>query len=113
VVVHTVSGGTSYAPLESGGPLAGTMIEYPHGNTTYDIPDIRRKFQACRDKITTSGDMVYRRRGIIRASLTEFANCFPLLALNVSTADTYAIIEKTKDSALFAVECKVMKIRDF
>lgn len=94
-------------------PMAGGMVEYPHGTITQDTPDIRNKFQQLRDEMISSGDMVYRRRGILRASLTEFANCFPLLALNVSTAATYAITKKQKDSALFAVECKVVRIRDF
>lgn len=32
---------------------------------------------------------------------------------NLSTAQTYATTDSSKDSALFAVECRILKIRNF
>jgi len=92
-------------------PLAGAMVEYPHGANT--DPAMRNKFHTLRDGMISSGQMTYLRCGVVRASLTELANCFPLLALNLSIAETYAVTKKQKDSALFGVLCKVVKIRDF
>lgn len=92
-------------------PLAGAMVEYPHGSNL--APEIRNKFQALFGEMISSGEPLFIRRGVLRAALPEFSNCFPLLALNVSTAETYALTKKQKNSALFAVECKVTKIRDF
>lgn len=53
------------------------------------------------------------RHGIVRASLAKLSNSFPLLGLNVSTAQAYSVTQKQKDSALFEVECRVTKIHDF
>jgi len=92
-------------------PLAGAMVEYPHANNM--DPDIRKKFQTIYDEMISSGEPIVIRGGVLRASLPEFSNCFPLLAMNVSIAKAYAITKKQKYSALFAVECKVTKIRDF
>jgi len=92
-------------------PLTGAMVEYPHGSNI--TPKIRNKFKALYDEMTSSGETFFIRSGVLRAALPEFSNCFPLLALNISTAETYAITEKQEHSALFAVECKVTKIRDF
>jgi hypothetical protein len=100
-------------------PMAGSMIEYPlmiacpRDTRTSDTHNLHKRFRALRREMISSGKVFYRRQGIIRASSMELANFYPLLSLNVSTAQAYAITKKQKDSALFAVECKVVKIRDF
>ncbi|MBI5744307.1 MAG: hypothetical protein HY952_07145 [Elusimicrobia bacterium] len=91
-------------------PMAGKMIEYPHGNTS---PVAYKKLSELRSGLMASGQQIYIRRGMLRASLQQLANVIPLLGLNVSTAQVYSIYEKRKDSALFGVECRVVKIRDF
>jgi hypothetical protein len=93
-------------------PTAGAPMEYPF-NIIPNGSELQRKFAVFRAKLIESGNLIYRRCGILRASFTELSNCFPLLSLNISTAATYAITKKEKDSALFALECKVTKIRDF
>ncbi|MGD9643722.1 MAG: hypothetical protein AB7V08_13405 [Elusimicrobiales bacterium] len=92
-------------------PMAGAMIEYPTAHSS--IAELSKKLNALRDEMIESGRLMFRRRGIIRASLANLANCFPLLSLNLSTAQTYATIKKEKDSALFGVECRVVRIRQF
>jgi hypothetical protein len=93
--------------------LAGTMIEYPHLKTLSSRPGLVERLDTLREEMFASGEIVYHRRGTIRASLTELANLFPLLSLNLSTANTYSITEKQKDSAIFGMECRVLRIRDF
>jgi len=91
--------------------MAGEMIEYPQGNI---IPvKILKRFQSLGESVTASGDRIFMRRGLLRASSREFHNCFPLLELNLDTASTYGITHKQKDSALFSISCDVVKIRDF
>lgn len=92
-------------------PQAGAIVEYPR----LDIlpAELRKKILAFQTELASSGRPIFLRLGILRASLHGLSNCFPLLSLNVSTAATYSVTEKAKDSALFGVECKVTKIRDF
>jgi len=92
-------------------PMAGAVVEYPRMDILHS--DIQKKILGYQSELAASGRPTYLRLGILRASLLEIANCYPLLSLNVSTAATYAITEKRKDSALFTVECKVTRIRDF
>ncbi|HAT72196.1 MAG TPA: hypothetical protein DCS63_05210 [Elusimicrobia bacterium] len=92
-------------------PMAGAIVEYPRMDILHS--DMQKKILDYQSELASSGRPTYLRLGILRASLLELANCYPLLSLNVSTAATYAITEKRKDSALFTVECKVTKIRDF
>lgn len=92
-------------------PMAGAIIEYPRMDI---LPaDLRKKILGFQTELASSGRPIFLRLGILRASLHGLSNCFPLLSLNVSTAATYSVIEKEKDSALFGVECKVTKILDF
>ncbi|MCM2266692.1 MAG: hypothetical protein NDI60_02835 [Elusimicrobiales bacterium] len=91
-------------------PMAGGMIELNRGE---EFLATQKKLNALRKKIISDGEVGYIRSGIVRASVREFSNCIPLLSLNISTAHTYQITEARKDSALLAVECKVVKIRDF
>lgn len=92
-------------------PMAGMIVEYPRIDVLHS--DMQKKILNYQSELASSGQPIYMRLGILRASLLELANCYPLLSLNVSTAATYAITEKCKDSALFAVECKVTRIREF
>jgi hypothetical protein len=93
--------------------LAGAMIEYPHLRTLSSKPGLAERLNALREEMFSSGEIIYHRRGTIRASITELSNLFPLLSLNLSTANTYSITEKQKDSAIFGMECRVLKLRDF
>ncbi len=49
----------------------------------------------------------------MRADARDFAAFFPLMSLNLSTAQTYSITEKTEHSAMFAVEGRIVKLKDF
>ncbi|MGD9643733.1 MAG: hypothetical protein AB7V08_13460 [Elusimicrobiales bacterium] len=90
-------------------PMAGGHIETPHTVVTSLKENIWQRME----EIINSGKPVFRRHGVMRASATELRNIFPLLTLNVGTMDSYSVTEKQKDSALFGIETKVVKIRDF
>ncbi len=91
-------------------PMAGAMLEYP---ARWTLLAAQKKAIELRTDLIAKGEEVYSRRGILRASLPELSNFFPMLALNTSAAQTYAVTEKEKGSALFAVESRVVKIHDF
>lgn len=91
-------------------PMAGAMVEFPHGTTYLGLFN---RMSELREQLLSSGNVVYKRRGLLRASLGRLANVAPLLSLNVSTAQSYAVYEKQKDTALFAVECSIVKVLDF
>ncbi|OGR68464.1 MAG: hypothetical protein A2179_06040 [Elusimicrobia bacterium GWC2_63_65] len=64
-------------------------------------------------ELLESGKSSWQRLGFMRADAKDFANFFPVMSLNMTTASTYAITEKTAHSAMFAVEGRVVKLRDF
>ena len=90
-------------------PMAAAVVEGPHAMP----PDVMNKMIERDKEFISSGKPVFARRGIIRASAAEFWNYFPMINLNVATAATYGVTEKQKDSALFAIEATVVKLRDF
>jgi len=90
--------------------MTGAMLEYP---PRWPLLQTQKKALELRRELVAQGEEVYSRRGIFRASLSDLANFFPLLSLNVSTAQTYAVTKKAKGTALFAVEGRVVKIMDF
>ena len=92
-------------------PFAAEMVETPQLNTLDEA--LVAKYKKCREAVIASGTREWARTGIIRADATAFRNFYPLMSLNMSTAATYAITEKTDRSALFAIIGRVVKIRDF
>ncbi|HAY23434.1 MAG TPA: hypothetical protein DDW67_08310 [Elusimicrobia bacterium] len=90
-------------------PMSREHIETPH----VVVNSLKEKIWLRMDEMINSGRPIFRRHGVMRASSSELRNLFPLLTLNVATMDTYAVTEKQKDSALFSIETKVVKIRDF
>ncbi|MCX5792547.1 MAG: hypothetical protein NTY45_10120 [Elusimicrobia bacterium] len=91
-------------------PFAGKMVEFPQLMT---VPDIRKNLENIQDELIASGKPMYSRRGIIRADTLAIADFFPVLSLNTAAAQAYAITNKTENSAIFAVDCRVTKILDF
>ena len=49
----------------------------------------------------------------VRADAAAFREFFPLLISNISVDQTYAVSEKTEKSALYWVEGKIVRLRDF
>ncbi len=92
-------------------PFAGAMLEYPHLATLK--PELLKKIESSDKELLKTSNPVWYRMGVIRADETAFRSFFPLMGVNISTAQTYAITEKSEKSALFIVEGKILKIRNF
>lgn len=92
-------------------PLAGAMVEYPHLATL--APGLMKKLREYDDELVAEGQPVWFNNGIIRADEVVFRSFFPVMGVNICTAQTYAVTEKTERSALFMVEGRIIKLRDF
>ena len=92
-------------------PLVDSMVEFPRAELLpAGCGDRMEKFQ---DELLASGSGAWRRRGFLRADARDFAAFFPLMSLNMSTAATYSVTEKGPATAMFAVEGRVVKLKDF
>ena len=89
--------------------LAGAMLELPRPN----VSKTARKLRQMRETLISEGEELYSRRGTLRADTDEFMNFLPLMALNLSAAHAYGITKGTGKSAIFGVELRAVKIRDF
>lgn len=92
-------------------PFAGAMLEYPH-LATLD-PALMKRLGERSSLLTAEGAPVWMSRGIIRADEVALRSFFPIMGLNIQTAQTYAITEKTDRSALFMVEGRITKLKKF
>lgn len=91
--------------------LVDSMVEFPRAEIMpAGYGDRMEKFQ---DELLASGGRAWRRLGFLRADARDFAAFFPLMSLNMSTAATYAVTEKGPATAMFAVEGRVVKLKDF
>ena len=92
-------------------PLTDCMLEFPRAELMpAGYGDRMEKYQ---EELLVSSVSIWRRLGFMRADAKEFASFFPMMSLNMSTAQTYAVTEKTAHSAMFAVEGRIVKLRDF
>ncbi|MCM2268385.1 MAG: hypothetical protein NDI60_11515 [Elusimicrobiales bacterium] len=92
-------------------PLTDRMLEFPRAEIMpAGYGDRMEKYQ---EELLASGVSAWHRLGFVRADGRDFAAFYPMMSLNMSTAQTYAITEKTEHSAMFAVEGRIVKLRDF
>jgi len=92
-------------------PIAGMLKDFPHQNT---MPaGLRKKIEDYKTGLSLKGKRIYRGRITFRADERELSGFIPVMDVNLTTASTYAIHEKTPNSALFVVEGSVIKLRDF
>jgi len=92
-------------------PLTGMLKDFPHQNIM--PPELRKKTEDYKSKLSSKGTRLYRGRITLRADERELSGFIPVMDVNLTTASTYAIHEKTGNSALFVVEGSVIKLRDF
>lgn len=87
------------------------IVEFPRGEVMpAGYGERMEKYQR---ELLDSGKASWQRLGFMRADAKEFAGFFPVMSLNMTTASTYGITEKTEHSAMFAVEGRIVKLRDF
>ncbi|HBB67403.1 MAG TPA: hypothetical protein DCZ93_08930 [Elusimicrobia bacterium] len=93
-------------------PLASMLVEFP--NLEVIDQELKEKVKKYDKDLVDSGVNKWRRAGIIRADAPVLYNSYPpLMSLNVSAAYTYNTTRKTDNSALFFVESRLVKLRDF
>lgn len=91
--------------------LAEEMVEYPHLTASVEV--MTRKLLKYQEELIGAGANAWLRRGIIRADADTLCGFFPIMGMSLSTAHSYAVTEKTPKSALYAVEGRIVKLRDF
>jgi len=92
-------------------PLTHMMLESPNqGNSSSGAG---AKWQQYRSTLLSTRKYLWFRDGIIRADEEAFRNFIPIMKLLLSTAESYKITRKTSKSALFYVESRIAKLRDF
>lgn len=92
-------------------PLAARMVEYPRMSAT--VAEMMGRLMKYQEELIAAGDKAWMRRGIIRADADRLGDFFSLMGLNLSAAHTYTITKKTKRSAIYAVEGRITKLKDF
>jgi len=91
--------------------LADALLTYPNMNTL--PPDFGKKLRACNRKLLETGQEIYPHSIIVRANDNDFRSYIQILGTSLSTAATYAVTEKSDKTALFMVDAKISKLRDF
>lgn len=91
--------------------LADAIVEFPRAEL---MPaGYGERMEGYQRALLDGGASSWQRLGFMRADAREFANFYPVMGLNMTTASTYAVTEKTEHSAMFAVEGRVVKLGDF
>jgi len=89
----------------------GVILEFPRAEIMpTGLNDRMREYQA---KMLSGGSLTWRRLNVLRADAQELTAFYPVLSLSMSAATGYGVAEKTKHSAMFAIESKVVKLFDF
>ncbi|HNW44731.1 MAG TPA: hypothetical protein PKI19_09520 [Elusimicrobiales bacterium] len=91
-------------------PLAESLVEYPNRAAA---PELFARAMERHNELVKTGKGAWFRRGIIRADADAMKDFYQLMAMNISSVTAFSIKQKTPKSALFAVEAKAVKIRDF
>ncbi len=91
--------------------LTGLFKTYPHQDLM--SPELRKKVADHDSALASAGEELYPRNLILRADESELRNFFPMMDVNLDAAGTYAINKKSEKSALFMIQGKVTKIRNF
>jgi len=87
------------------------ILEFPRAEIM--PPGLNDRMRGYQAQMLTSGSPAWRRMNVLRADAQELAAFYPVLSLSMSAATGYGVMEKTKRSAMFAIESKVVKLFDF
>ena len=91
-------------------PLVGAQIELPRKAS---CPELFERLGQRHDELVASGEPVWFRRAILRADENALRDFFQLMSVTLSSASAYSVREKTPASAMFAMETRAVKLRDF
>ncbi|MCX5785886.1 MAG: hypothetical protein NTX59_09365 [Elusimicrobia bacterium] len=105
-ILKEVKKGAYKCPLSS-----YSSVDFPHMDLM--AADVRGKLKEYMRQLAASGNTEWFSACTIRADAAVFKGYIPLLQMSVHAAKTYEISQKTNKSALFMVEGRVTKLRDF
>ncbi len=89
----------------------GIILEFPRAEIM--PPGLNGQMRAYQAQMLSGGSLAWRRMNVLRADAQELAAFYPVLSLSMSAATGYGVAEKTKRSAMFAIESRVVKLFDF
>ncbi|PIS46895.1 MAG: hypothetical protein COT17_06185 [Elusimicrobia bacterium CG08_land_8_20_14_0_20_51_18] len=92
-------------------PLAGMQIDGPQFNLLE--ASFRAKNEEYHKRLVESGTSEWVSTCLLRADGEVFKGYLPLMNLNMQAAGVYAISKKTPSSALFMIESRLTRLRDF
>lgn len=89
----------------------GMILEFPRAEIM--PPGLNDRMRGHQARMLSGGSLAWRRMNVLRADAQELNAFFPVLSLSMSAATGYGVAEKTKRSAMFAIESRVVKLFDF
>ena len=92
-------------------PGGNMILEFPRAEIL--PPGLNDKMRGYQAELLSSGALAWRRLNVLRSEAAELAAFYPVLSLSMSAANAYEVGEKTKNSAVFAIESRVVKLFDF
>ena len=92
-------------------PLAGLQIDAPQLNIL--DASFRAKYEEYHKRLVESGRSEWFTACLLRADGEVFKGYLPLMNLSMQATGSYAISRKTRNSALFMVESRITRLRDF
>ncbi|MCX5792210.1 MAG: hypothetical protein NTY45_08360 [Elusimicrobia bacterium] len=93
-------------------PLSSySSVDFPHMDLM--APGVRGKLKEYMSKLAASGNTEWFTACTIRADAAAFKGYTPLLQMSVHAAKTYEISQKTDTSALYTIEGRITRLRDF
>lgn len=92
-------------------PFAGMQVDAPQVNLL--DASFRARNEEYHKKLVESGRSEWFAACLLRADGEVFKGYLPLVSLNMQAAGSYGISKKTPASALFMVESRITRLRDF
>ncbi len=105
-IVKEIKSGVYRCPLS-----AYSSVDMPHMSLM--APEVRNKLEAYMGKLKASGQKEWSTTLTVRADAPVFNGYSPMLQIGVHSSKTYEISHKTEKSALYYVEGRITKLRDF
>ncbi|MCX5793169.1 MAG: hypothetical protein NTY45_13275 [Elusimicrobia bacterium] len=90
--------------------VAGRMMEYP--DLGANAPELRGVLRGYMEKLVAAGSVEYGGKIVVRADAAVLRDSFPVMDTNLSSAQTFAVSQRTAHSALFYVVGRVVRLFD-
>lgn len=94
-------------------PIADKLRVCPYPPQNRPLADYEVRMDGYLDDLVNKGTREFRRQMTLRADALDLRNFFPVLDADFFTSASYAVREKTANSAMFLVESRVIKLLDF